>query len=71
MKQQTTAQPYSKLGEERGSLALEQVLFIGAAIALSVGIFTFYEGMRSYFEGVSVTSLPTTVANPGAPTTAP
>jgi hypothetical protein len=64
MQNQTATTPSNSLKNERGSLALEQVLFIGAAIALSVGIFTFYEGMRGYFEGVSIGALPTTVTNP-------
>lgn len=44
---------------EKGSLALEQVLFIGAVIAMSAGVFVFYENIGTYFRTVSITALPT------------
>lgn len=43
--------------KERGSLALEQVLFIGAIVAMSVGLFAFYDDMRVYFDGVNVNAV--------------
>jgi hypothetical protein len=44
---------------EKGSLALEQVLFIGAVVALSVGLFVFYGRLSSYFSGITFTESPT------------
>jgi hypothetical protein len=43
---------------ERGSLALEQVLFIGAIVALSAGIYAFYNRLGSYFQTVNIPSVP-------------
>ena len=34
---------------ERGSLALEQVLFIGAIVAMGVGLYAFYGDLSNYF----------------------
>ena len=50
--------------DERGSLALEQVLFIGAIVAMSVGLFSFFDELREYFTTFSVSNLPTTVTRP-------
>ena len=50
---------------ERGSLALEQVLFIGAIVAMSVGLFAFYDDMRLYFDGVNVSSIGNTITPAG------
>lgn len=38
---------------ERGSLSLEQVLFIGAIVAISIGLFAFYDSMGNYFSGMA------------------
>ena len=43
---------------ERGSLALEQVLFIGAVVALSAGVFAFYDNLSSYFSSISLAPAP-------------
>ncbi len=51
---------------ERGSLALEQVLFIGAIIAMSVGLFAFYDDMRVFFDGVNVSSVSNTIPTPSS-----
>jgi len=45
--------------KERGSLALEQVLFIGAIALVGVGITAFYGKLEGYFQSVDV------AANPG------
>ena len=45
--------------KERGSLALEQVLFIGAIIALSAGIYAFYNRLGNYFQTVNIPTVPT------------
>lgn len=55
---------------ERGSLALEQVLFIGAIITMSLGVFAFYENIATYFRNVSITALPTQL-QAGGPSPAP
>src|SRR5262245_19673388 len=44
---------------ERGSLALEQVLFIGAIVALSAGIYAFYNRLGTYFQTVNIPTVPT------------
>ena len=50
----------SKKGDsEKGSLALEQVLFIGALVTMSVGLFSIYGNIRDYFAGVTLGSAPT------------
>ena len=35
--------------KEKGSLALEQILFIGAIVVMSGGIFAFYGEISDYF----------------------
>ena len=57
-----------RLNNERGSLALEQVLFIGAIVAMATGLFAFYGNLSDYFENVGVTDSPQGV---GSITTAP
>ena len=42
---------------ERGSLALEQILFIGAVVALGVGVWAFYGNLSSYFANFKVESV--------------
>ena len=44
---------------EKGSLALEHVLFIGAIVALSTGIFVFYDNLSTYFSSISFAKAPT------------
>ena len=46
---------------EAGSLALEQVLFIGAVLTMSVGLFAFYENVATYLRTVNIAALPTQV----------
>ena len=43
---------------EKGSLALEQVLFIGAVVALSAGLFIFYDNLSAYFSNITFASSP-------------
>ena len=50
---------------ERGSVALEQVLFIGAIVAMSAGIFAFYSDLRDYFSNFSVAASPSNVGSYG------
>ena len=38
-----------KMKNEKGSLALEQVLFIGAVVLLAVGIGVFYQNLSDFF----------------------
>lgn len=38
-----------KIKNEKGSLALEQVLFIGAVVLLAVGIGVFYQNLSDFF----------------------
>ena len=49
---------------EKGSLALEQVLFIGAIVTMSVGLFIFYGHISEYFQNFSVSNVPSTVTVP-------
>ena len=44
---------------EKGSLALEQVLFVGAIVALSAGIYAFYGRLGTYFQTVNIPTVPT------------
>ncbi len=55
----------SILRKEKGSLALEQVLFIGAIVLLAGGLTAFYTNLSDYFTGVSFTS-PSTVGIGGS-----
>jgi len=48
-----------KRKSEKGSLALEQVLFIGAIVALSAGIYAFYNRLGNYFQTVNIPTVPT------------
>ncbi|MCB0323378.1 MAG: hypothetical protein KDD69_07380 [Bdellovibrionales bacterium] len=47
--------------DERGSLALEHVLFIGAVVAISAGLFVFYGNLSDYFSNVGFSAPPTGV----------
>jgi len=40
---------FTVVENERGSLALEQVLFIGAIVAMGVGLYAFYGDLSTYF----------------------
>jgi hypothetical protein len=51
-----------KNSSEKGSLALEQVLFIGAVVGMSVGLFSFYDELSTYFTNFSIANLPTQVS---------
>lgn len=46
---------------ERGSLALEQILIIAAIVTMSSGLFVFYDNLSSYFRTFNLSSLPTSV----------
>ncbi len=48
-----------QIRSEKGSLALEQVLFIGAVLTMSLGVFAFYDRIAAYLKTVNVGSLPT------------
>lgn len=55
---------------EQGSLALEHILFIGAIVALSAGLFIFYNNISNYFANIGFSAPPTNLggsAAPGAP----
>ena len=54
---------------QRGSLALEQVLFIGAIVTMSLGLFAFYDNLAAYFRNFNITSLPTAPSVPGGTNT--
>lgn len=62
----STRRALSAPSSERGSLALEQVLFIGAVIGMSVGIFAFYDSISNYFKNVNLSNVPTTVTTAGS-----
>lgn len=49
--------------EERGSLALEQILFIGAIVTMAVGLFAFYGSLGDYFTNFTI-EVPTSTGNP-------
>ena len=55
--------------QERGSLALEQVLFIGAVVAMSVGLYAFYNDLGGYFSNFSTASPPSNVGASGSSAT--
>jgi len=57
---------YFRKAKERGSLALEQVLFIGAVVVMSAGVFTFYTDIGSYFStfNIDTVSKPSSTVNP-------
>lgn len=46
------------LHNERGSLALEHILFIGAIVALSAGLFAFYSNISEYFANIGFAGAP-------------
>lgn len=48
--------------DERGSLALEQVLIIAAIVTMSAGMFAFYDNISNYFRTFNISALPTTVS---------
>ncbi len=52
--------------EEKGSLALEQVLFIGAVVALSAGLLVFYNNLSDYFANIGFAAPPTNIGGPAS-----
>ena len=54
--------------DERGSLALEHVLFIGAVVAISAGLFVFYGRISTYFSNIDFATAPTGIgaSNPSS-----
>lgn len=48
---------------EKGSLALEQVLFIGAVVALAAGLFAFYDNLSNYFSGIGFATPPANIGS--------
>ncbi len=61
MKQKRLLRIRRVLHEEKGSLALEHILFIGAIVALSAGLFVFYDRLSEYFSNVGFAAPPTNV----------
>ena len=57
-----------KIRDEKGSLALEQILFIGAIVALSAGLFIFYNNLSDYFSNVGFSTPPANVGATGSAT---
>ena len=55
--------------DEAGSLALEQVLFVGAIVVMSLGLFAFYDKLGDYFQNFDISGLSTSVSTPGSGTT--
>lgn len=53
---------------QKGSLALEQVLFIGAVVTMSIGLFAFYDNISSYFKNFNISNLPTSATVPSTNT---
>lgn len=49
---------------ECGSLALEQVLFIGAVVAMAVGVYSFYGELGQYFSNFKVENLTNNYTKP-------
>jgi len=45
-----------KKNNERGSLALEQILFIGAVVLLAAGLGAFYTNLGNYFSSFDFTT---------------
>lgn len=62
---------FTVLRKEKGSLALEQVLFIGAIVAFSAGLFAFYNNLSAYFSSVNLSNVPSTVNSPTGNSTGP
>lgn len=57
-----------KMTSEKGSLALEQVLFIGAVVAMATGLYAFYGDISRYFEAVDFSAAPQGLGSSQAPT---
>ena len=51
----------NKKNNEKGSLALEQILFIGAVVVLAGGIGAFYSNLGDYFSAFDFSSVATSV----------
>ena len=51
---------------EKGSLALEQVLFIGAVVLLATGLFTFYGELSNYFANFDFSNVGNSVPAAGS-----
>jgi len=58
-----TKEILEKTLDEKGSLALEQVLFIGAVVAMAAGLFLFYENISGYLSSVGFSAAPVNIGN--------
>lgn len=43
-----------KIEKQRGSLALEQILFIGAIVIMSSAVYAFYGKLGNYFQNFNI-----------------
>ena len=57
--------------DERGSLALEHILFITAVVVITGAIYSFYDQIATYFNNITVTGAPTGVGSRTPGTAAP
>lgn len=55
--------------DQKGSLALEQILFIGAIVGLVAGLYTFYGNLSNYFSTIGFASAPTNLGSSTTTTT--
>jgi hypothetical protein len=62
-----TAKFEKSVRNQKGSLALEQVLFIGAVVAMATGLYAFYGDISQYFTNVDFAAAPTGVGNSTPP----
>jgi uncharacterized protein (UPF0333 family) len=44
----------TKITDERGSLSLEHILFIGAVVLIAAGLGTFYGRIGNYFNDINL-----------------
>ena len=56
-----------RVNNRRGSLALEQVLFIGAVVAMATGLYAFYGDISQYFTNVDFAAAPQGVGSTNPP----
>ena len=62
-----TKRNQTKSNSERGSLTLEQALYVGAIVSMFALVSIFYTNLGTYFSNITFGSSPTNVG--GTPTT--
>lgn len=55
-----------QLSGDQGNISLEQILFIGAIVAMGTGVLAFYTNIGDYFQNIELGNSPNFASNNGS-----